>query len=132
MNFVQPGEKEQERMHNFQGERTRAGRFKERLNRESRGGWFAFDLDVLSVRSNVLVVEYWGGFPGSKTFDILIDGSIIATENISQKKDGQFIFVEYAIPEEMTQGKTRVTVRFQARESSMAGPVFGVRIIPGG
>jgi hypothetical protein len=31
----------------------------------------------------MLSVEYWGGFNGSKTFDIMIEGKVIATENVS-------------------------------------------------
>jgi hypothetical protein len=75
------------------------------------------------------VVDYWGGFPGAKTFDILANNKIIATENISNKKEGQFISVQYDIPEELVKGRSKITIRFQAQPNNMAGPVFGVRII---
>ncbi len=78
-----------------------------------------------------LVVEYWGGFPGAKTFDILVDEELIATENISNKKDGEFILEEYNIPDNITRGKNKVTVRFEAHPGNMAGPLFGVRMIRG-
>jgi hypothetical protein len=76
-----------------------------------------------------LAVEYWGGFPGAKTFDILVNDKIIATENISGKKDGQFITVQYDIPEDISKGKSKVTVKFQAQPGNMAGPIFGIRTI---
>jgi hypothetical protein len=76
-----------------------------------------------------LIVEYWGGFPGAKTFDILINDIVIATENISGKKDGQFINIQYEIPEEITRGRSGITVKFLAHPGNMAGPVFGVRTI---
>ncbi|MFN8241353.1 MAG: DUF6805 domain-containing protein [Bacteroidales bacterium] len=76
-----------------------------------------------------LVVDYWGGFPGAKTFDIMVNGKIIATENISGKKDGQFISVTYEIPEEISRGRFNLVVMFKAHEGNMAGPVFGVRTI---
>lgn len=129
IDFVQAGEAEQEQAHNFQGESTNAGMFRERRNRESREGWFSFDMKVIPNQQNVLVVEYWGGFPGSKTFDILVDGQKIATENISSKKDGYFILEEYAIPAELIKGKTKITARFQAHPGHMAGPVFDIRTI---
>jgi DUF1680 family protein len=129
IDFVQPGEMKPERNHNFKGEKTTPGSFKERANRESRGGWFSFDMKVKPDIPGSLVVEYWGGFPGAKTFDILVNENIIATENISGKKEGQFINVQYDIPEEIARGKSKVTVKFLAKDHNTAGPVFGVRTI---
>ena len=129
IDFVQPGEMQPERNHNFKGEKTNPGSFRDRANRESRGGWFSFDMKVKGDSPNTLVVEYWGGFPGAKTFDIMVNDKVIATENISNKKDGMFISAVYDIPEALTKGRSKVTVRFSAHENNMAGPVFGVRTI---
>jgi|WetSurMetagenome_2_1015567.scaffolds.fasta_scaffold01058_6 uncharacterized protein len=129
IDFVQPGEMQPERDHNFKGEKTTPGIFKERANRESRGGWFSFDLKVKPDVPVAVVVDYWGGFPGAKTFNIMADNTIIATENISNKKDGHFITVQYDIPEEISKGRSKLTIRFQAPEANMAGPVFGIRTI---
>lgn len=129
IDFVQPGEMQPERDHGFKGEKTTPGFFKERTNRESRGGWFSFDMKVQGEIPMALAVEYWGGFPGAKTFDIMINGKVIATENISGKKEGQFISVQYDIPVELTRDRSRVTVTFQAHPNNMAGPVFGIRTI---
>ena len=92
---------------------------------EEQGTTFEFDCR----QPMALVVEYWGGFPGSKTFDILVDGQKIATENISGKKEGQFIDVRYDIPDKLTFGKRKITVKFAAHPGHMAGPVFEIRII---
>jgi len=129
IDFVQPGEMQPERDHNFKGEKTAPTRFKERAARESRGGWFSFDLKSNPDVPVALVVEYWGGFPGSKTFDIIVNKKVIATENISNKKDGQFINVQYDIPEDISKGRFKLNVKFKALEGNMAGPVFGVRMI---
>jgi uncharacterized protein len=129
IDFVQPGEMQPERNHNFKGEKTTPGGFKERANRESRGGWFSFEMKIKPDVPVALVAEYWGGFPGAKTFDILINDKVIATENISGKKEGQFINVQYDIPEAISRGKSKVTVRFQAHPNNTAGPVFEIRTI---
>ena len=129
IDFVQPGEMQPERNHNFKGEKSSQGSFKERANRDSRGGWFSFDLKTNAASSVAIVVDYWGGFPGAKTFDILANDKLIATENITNKKDGQFISVQYDIPEVISRGKSKITIRFQAHPGNMAGPVFGVRTI---
>ncbi len=127
--FVQPGEMQPERNHNFRGEKTGPGTFRERAYREARGGWFSFVLKVKPNMSNKLVVDYWGGFPGAKTFDILVNNSVIATENISNISDGHFITLEYEIPTDLTAGKSSVTVKFEAHKGNTAGPVFGIRTI---
>jgi hypothetical protein len=129
IDFVQPGDMQPERDHNFRGERTSPGRFRERANRESRGGWFSYDLKIKRNIPVALITEYWGGFPGAKTFDILVNSKIIATENISNKKDGQFISVQYDIPEELLRDRSKVTVKFQAQPGNTAGPVFWIRTI---
>jgi uncharacterized protein len=129
IDFVQPGEMQPERNHNFLGEKSSVGSYKERASRDSRGGWFSFDLKIIPDKPVALVVEYWGGFPGAKTFDILVNKKVIATENISNKKDGQFISEQYDIPRDLTTGKSKITVMFQAKPGNMAGPVFGVRTI---
>jgi len=129
VDFVQAGEMQPERDHNFKGENTFPGYFKERGNRESRGGWFSFDMKSLSDQPVALVVDYWGGFPGAKTFDILVNDKIIATENISGVREGEFFSPQYDIPYDLTKGKRKITVKFQAHPKNAAGPVFGVRIV---
>ncbi len=129
VDFFQPGEMQPERDHRMKSERSDPGRFRERPFRETRDGWFSVEMKSDPVKANKIVAEYWGGFPGRKTFDVMVDGKIIATENISNKNDGRFIFVEYPVPQELTRGKNRINVRIQAHPRNMAGPVFGLRTV---
>lgn len=129
VDFLQPGEMQPERDHRLRSERSDPGRFRDRAYRETRNGWFSAEMKVDPDTENSLVAEYWGGFPGRKSFDILADGHIIATENISNRNDGAFLLVGYPIPVELTAGKRAVTIRIEARENSMAGPVFGLRTV---
>ena len=129
IDFVQAGEMQPERDHNFKGEKSTAGSFKEKPNREAGRGWFSYDLKITADAPVILAVDYWGGFQGAKTFDILVNDRIIATENISGKKDGQFITVKYDIPEDISRGKFKITVKFLAHEGNTAGPVFSVRTL---
>ena len=57
IDFVQPGEMQPERDHHFKGDRTSPGFFKERAFRESRSGWFSFDLKILPDQPVAVVVE---------------------------------------------------------------------------
>lgn len=127
--FVQPGDPSSEKDHSQKGDKTTHGEFEGRKNREAREGWFSYNLKIMMGQPMALVVDYFGGFPGNKTFDILVDDQVIATENISNKKDGAFIRETYAIPDDLTINKPVITVKFQAQPAHMAGPVFGVRTI---
>ena len=124
------GEMQPERDHNFREKDSWVEEFRTRKARTAdRGGWFSFDMDAGSHEPVSLSVEYWGGYSGSKTFDILVDEELIATENISNKAPGKFIDVTYGIPEELRRGKEKITVKFVPHEGHRAGPVFTVRTI---
>jgi hypothetical protein len=124
------GEMQPERDHNFREQDTWVEEFRTRKARTAdRGGWFSFDMDAGNNQAVSLSVEYWGGYSGSKTFDILVDDQLIATENISNKAPGKFIDVSYDIPEELRRGKETITVKFVPHEGHRAGPVFTVRTI---
>ena len=77
-----------------------------------------------------LILEYWGGFTGSKTFDILIEDQKIATENISGKKDGAFIQVSYEIPEKIAANASTLTIKLVPHLGHRAGPFFYARTVP--
>ncbi len=131
IDYVQPGEMQGERDHNFKSENSTPGFFKERANREARDGWFSFEMKTKPNQPMKLVVDYWGGFPGAKTFDILVNDKVIATENLTNKKDGSFIDIQYPIPPDLTHNRQKVTVTFRSANHNTAGPVFGIRMISG-
>jgi uncharacterized protein len=132
VDFAQPGEMQPERDHNMQGERTDAGEHSGRKWRHAReGGWVSFDLKVLPDNPVSLVCTYWGSETGPRSFDVLVDGVKIATQSLQNDKPGQFFDVTYPIPEELTRGKTKITVRFQAHPGNTAGGFYGLRVIRG-
>jgi hypothetical protein len=98
--------------------------------RHSRaGGWLSFDLKVLPDSPVLLVVSYWGSETGPRTFDILADGTKVATQSLQNDKPGEFFDVTYAIPPEVTRGKNKIAFRFQGQPGNMAGGFYGVRVI---
>ncbi|PHN04141.1 glycoside hydrolase family 127 protein [Flavilitoribacter nigricans] len=127
----QPGEMQAERNHNFRGDKLNIMEdFKGRKARGSeRGGWLAFDMKVEQGTPMALNLEYWGGFTGSKTFDILINDQKVATENISGKQDGAFIDVNYDIPTEITDATDKITVKFEPHVGHRSGPFFYARTV---
>jgi len=130
IDFVQPGEAEIERTHNMQGERTENGENSGRKWRHARdGGWLSFDLKVLPDRPVSLVASYWGSETGPRKFDILVDGKKIGSQSLQNDKPGEFFDVTYPIPAELTRGKNKITIRFEAQPANIAGGFYGVRLI---
>lgn len=124
------GEMQPERDHRFREQKTWVEEYRQRKARTAdRGGWFSFEMKVKGEDPVSLSVEYWGGFTGSKTFDILVEGRPIARENISNKAPGRFIDIAYDIPPDLIAGKDRIEVKFVPLEGHRAGPVFTVRTI---
>ena len=128
--FVQFGEMQSKQNHNFQGDKTYVVQMKGRKARQAeRGGWFSVDVKVYRDNPTSLVFEYWGGYTGSKTFDIQVGGQTIATQDISGIKDGFFLDKKYDIPEDLTKGKQKVTVKIMPHEGNRGGPVFVIRTV---
>jgi DUF1680 family protein len=123
------GEPQSEGAHELKGEKTQAGDFGNRKWRHAAdGGWFSFAMKISPDKPAELVCTYWGSDRG-REFDILIDGTKIATEVLNNNSPDKFFDVTYSVPQELTKGKDRVTVRFQGHEKKTAGGVFGCRIV---
>jgi hypothetical protein len=130
IDFVQPGETKVESEHNLQGDRMDAGENAGRAWRHARvDGWLSFDLKVTADAPVSLVCSYWGSETGPRTFDIFVDGTRIGTQSLQNDKPGEFFDVTYAIPESITRGKSKITVRFQGQKGNMAGGFYGVRVV---
>ncbi len=130
--FLQPGDTSIEREFNPQGEETTPIRRAGRLGRSARR-WFSFDLPVDPDRPVKLIVTYHGEERATRTFEILVEGVRVGQQRIERHQPGSpsksFFDVEYAIPAELTRGKQRVTVRFQATGESETAGVFGIRLV---
>ena len=127
---VKVGDADSERAHNLQGERMGDGPYQANHHwRHAPDGWFSWDLKVLGDQPMTLYCEYWGSDVPPRTFDILVDGTKIATQRLQMNRPNVFYDEVYRIPEESTKGKAKVTVRFQAQPGKWAGGVFGARIL---
>ena len=130
VDVVRPGEQQSEVDHKVQGEKSDP---LEALGRKLRhaydGGWFSYELKVDSAATNLLVCTWWGDESGERNFDILVDGTKIASQKLLHNQPGKFWDVTYSIPVELTQGKQKVTVKLQAQPGNFAGGLFGCRIL---
>lgn len=123
---VFPRNPKSEQEHSQKGENTNAGpvTFLNKCYRDTLpGGWFSWDLKTTPDAPTSLLCTYWGSDTG-RTFDILIDGKVVATEELKAQHPGKLFDVEYPIPADLTKGKQSATVTFRAHEGSAAGGVF--------
>jgi hypothetical protein len=101
--------------------------------RTGRGGpgWFSYDLAVDPSAPTAVVVTYVNDLglpPATGDFEITVDGTSIAHFEPNVGATG-FFMAQYAVPPEVTRGKSKVTVRFQANGNGRVAPVFGLRTI---
>jgi DUF1680 family protein len=125
-----PGEQQSEVDHEQKGEKSSAGEWQNRKFRHAvDGGWFSFKMKIVSDAPVELLCNFWGGELGDRTFDILVDGKLLSTVSLQQDKPGEFFEKVYAIPQELTRGKQKVEIRFQAHPGNFAGGLFGARML---
>jgi hypothetical protein len=124
---VKIANEQSERDHNLQQENSRTAAFEGKGVREARNGWFSYDIKVIPDKPMLLVCTYIGSEGRSRAFDVLVDGEKIATQRLEIHPTEMFD-VEYKLPEQLTRGKQKITVKFQALPNSTAGQVLDVRI----
>ena len=130
VDLVRVGEQQSEVDHQFQGDRVQSGEHQSRKWRHATdGGWFSYQVKVLADKPMTLVCSYWGSDSGAREFDILVDGEKVAAQKLENNQPGSFFDVEYALPEALTRGKGRVTLKFQAHPGCMAGGLYGVWLL---
>jgi DUF1680 family protein len=127
LDSVAVGEQQSEVEHDFSGDGSNTGIANDRRWRDGRS--FQYTLATRGQRTAELAVTYFGSDTG-RTFDILVNGIVIATETLMGEKPDEFIEKTYPIPGQ-AMGRAangRVTVKFVAKEG-VAGGVFGLRLV---
>lgn len=128
---VATAEQQPEVDHQMQSKGSQKGYFQSEGWRDAtNGGFFSYNMDTKGEENLALMVRYWGNESGNRTFDILIDGLLLTTENIVGKwKHESFVNAEYPIPAEWLKGKSVINVCFQSKPGTVAGGVFHVRLV---
>lgn len=127
---VKIGDFESESAHQMKTRFSRGGEFSGRRVRDAlNGGMISYDLQVDPVQPVNLYCTYWGNDSGGRRFDILVNEKVIATQVLDFNDAGHFFDVEYKIPQELTRGRTNVTVVFQAYPRKTAGGLYGCQTL---
>jgi DUF1680 family protein len=125
---VSPGEQQPEVEHNFAGGKTDTGLRDDR--RWRRGDWFQYTFNTRGEKAADLVVTYWGSEP-DRAFDVFANDTLIASEQLSAAKPGQYFEKRYTVPADTLSAATngRVIIKFSGKPGSGVGSVFDVRLM---
>ena len=67
-----------------------------------------------------IVATYRGGEGQRRVFDILVDGEKVASESLAYHP-AELMDREYPIPERLTRGKSKITVRLEPQAGARTG-----------
>lgn len=131
IDFIGIGDPASEEAHKIRG--GIIGSFNGRSYRH--GNEFSYQVRMAPGRPGKLVVTYWGG-DVNREFDVMANDRILRTQQLANRKPGEFINETYEIPVDLIRGKTdgfgrpldRVTIRFRTRNNDVAGGVFAIRV----
>jgi DUF1680 family protein len=130
--FVHPGESASEQKFNLQtgGKDVTPVRVVGRAGRAGRS-WFSYDLPAQSDQPLALLVTYYSADRRSSpaSFQILVDGHVLADQHVERTDPGRFYDVRYDVPAGLVQGRDSLTIKFQADDKSQIAAIFGVRLI---
>ena len=116
VDVIQLGEMQPERDHDYRSNHSDLFSWGGRSARQLPWGVGNFMEFTLAVRPGPMLLSalYWGE-EVDKNFDILVEGTRIANERRAVPPMKRFVGVDYPIPEVLTRGKDKVTVRFETR-----------------
>ncbi len=125
---VAPGEQQPESDHGFAAEGGDAGINQERHWRHATG-WFSYVLNDRKLEAKTLRLGFARGDAG-RQFDVLVNGSLVATVELDGKAPQEFYTRDIAIPPALVAAsKGKLVVKFAARPGSIAGGLYSLRLL---
>ena len=129
VDMLRIGEMQPERDHNLQSENSDTGDAHGHKYRHAYNGWFSFDVKVDPEQPMLMLCSFWGADKDNRNFDILIDGEIFQTVSLQGNNGAKTFEMIFEIPRNITRGKDKIQVKFQAHPDNYAGGLFGFRIL---
>jgi len=128
VDLVTSGEQQPESDHNFKGEHTDTGIYKERHFRNGKG-FFSYDLKNPFLEGRKLRITYFGA-DKNKNFDIFVNEILLASINMDGNEGNQFIDKTIELPAAILDGKPKILqVQFKAKPNSTITGIYEVRLL---
>jgi hypothetical protein len=129
--YVVPGDAKSEAEHAVQSSNSGTGNFAGNTWRDADGGNFSYQLATKGAKSASLLCSYWGSDTGNRTFEILVNGTRIATQTLENDDPTHFFTMTYVIPPTLLLAGDSVRGEFRAATGKVAGGLFGVALLKG-
>jgi hypothetical protein len=126
LDVVYPGEQQPEADHNFKGDNTSTGTFKEQHFRKGRG-WFSYDLRNINGEARRLSFTYFGNDKDSE-FEIYLNNQLATTIVLQGNEGNEFRTKTIAVPVALQPNAT-ITVQFKARDQKSIAAIYEVRLL---
>jgi hypothetical protein len=125
---VAPGEQQPESDHFFKGEGADAGINKGRHWRHATG-WFSYELSDKKGEAKLLRLTFARADAG-RQFDILVNGELLESVALEGDTATDIYTRDFKIPDTLVQkANGKLVVTFRARPGSVAGGLYGVRLL---
>lgn len=130
---VKVTDNESEREHRMESYFSSTGEdFGQHWRHATDGGFFMYQMRCLPDKPIAIAIRFRQDDAGARLFDLQVDGRTIQTFDHRHPKEGvekPLYYEEVEIPEELTHGKTHITVKFNAHNHNFAGGIFDLRTI---
>ncbi len=127
IDLVWPGEQQPEADHFVKFKDSEAGVYLNRHWRHARG-FFSYEMKHPGQQSCALRITYFGG-DRDRTFRIFVNNEVVAKVALDGTLGADFVEVDYAVPTAYYKNKKTFTVKFEPVDGSVAGGIYGVRLI---
>lgn len=125
---VAPGEQQPESDHFFKAAGSESGVHQNRHWRHARG-WFSYQLRDPGKEAKKLRITYYG-LDRDRSFMIKVNGTTVAVVELKGDRGDVFFEEDYQLPSELIdESKGVLEVKFEAQPNSLAGGVYGVRLM---
>ena len=126
VDLVFPGEQQPESDHNFKGEKTDAGTFRERHYRHGTG-WFSYDMKNAGLEAKKLSFTYYGA-DRNRSFDVFANDVLVASLTLDGTGEARFLEKVVDLPDAFKNEKV-LNIRFAAKPGSAISGIYEVRIL---
>lgn len=131
---INTGEQQPEADHYMKIRNSRSGNFNGEAWRDaSSSGFLTYRMNTRGNDNLALRVRYYGKEEGNKSFAILVNDSVIASENTSGKwNEDRFVEVEYPLPSGIADEDNTFNVTFRPQKDSSTGGIYHIRLVKPG
>jgi hypothetical protein len=126
VDLVTAGEQQPESDHNFKGENTESGLFREQHYRNGKG-WFSYDLRNPNLDAAKLSITYFGA-EKNKNFDVYLNDALVSTISLDGTEGDKFVSRQIDVPTTIA-GMRNITVTFKAKPESGIAGLYEVRLL---